>query len=203
MSVLLDRLYHFHWVTPEAARSAQPYLGFYPAYLRAHGIRAIINLRGYNPKHRWWHREKAVAKADGLEHFDIKMASRKISQRALLVDLIDAFERAPRPFLMKCSGGQDRTSFASALFLLHEGGAAALPRALGQFAFWPYLHRPKPQQLWLREFPKFAVEDAKGAPLADWIRNSYDAERFTAWLNARGLGASYREIQREGAGKKS
>ena len=38
MPVILDRLYHLHWITPEAARSAQPYLGFYTAFLRAHRL---------------------------------------------------------------------------------------------------------------------------------------------------------------------
>jgi protein tyrosine/serine phosphatase len=202
MPFILDRLYHFHWIARDAARSAQPYLGFYGAFLRAHSIRAVVNLRGYNPKHRWWHREKAIAKNLGIEHFDIKLASRKIPQRPLLADLFDAFERAPRPLLLKCSGGQDRTSFAAALFLLHERGPRALPEAQAQFAFWPYLHRPKRQQLWLREFPEFMVEDAKGAGFADWARTSYDPQAFVDWLKARGLSESYREIQREGAGKK-
>ena len=33
-----------------------------------------------------------------------------------------AFDQAPRPFMLKCSGGQDRTSFAAALYLIHRGG---------------------------------------------------------------------------------
>ena len=63
MAALLDQLYNLHWVTPEVARSAQPYLGFYRAFLRAHGFRAIVNLRGENPTRYWWKSEKSAADA--------------------------------------------------------------------------------------------------------------------------------------------
>jgi hypothetical protein len=65
MSLLLDRLYHLHWVTPEAARSAQPYLGFYAAFLAPHGFKAVINLRGENARYRWWRGEKRVTEKLG------------------------------------------------------------------------------------------------------------------------------------------
>ena len=65
MSVVLDRLYHLHWVKSDLARSAQPYLGFYAAFLRPHGFRSIINLRGPNPEFGWWRQEKRVAEALG------------------------------------------------------------------------------------------------------------------------------------------
>ena len=48
MSALLDRLYHLHWVTDQVARCAQPYLGFYAGFLRPHGFKSLINLRGEN-----------------------------------------------------------------------------------------------------------------------------------------------------------
>ena len=54
MSALLDRLYHLHWVTGQVARCAQPYLGFYAAFLRPHGFKSLINLRGENADFRWW-----------------------------------------------------------------------------------------------------------------------------------------------------
>ncbi len=104
----------------------------------------------------------------------------------MLVDLIDAFDAARKPFLIKCSGGQDRTSLAAALYLLHRNGwDGAWRRPQQQFARWPYLHLPKTEQRWLRQFVDFAEEDAKGASLADWLRNGYEPERFRDWLVAQ------------------
>jgi protein tyrosine/serine phosphatase len=196
MAALLDRLYNLHWVTADVARSAQPYLGFYRVYLRAHGMRSIINLRGPNPGHGWWRRERRMAEGLGLRHFDVRLSSRLLPARASLVALLDALDQAPRPVLIKCSGGQDRSALAAALYLLTLGGAGALAVAQRQFALLPYLHLPKRRQLWLREFPGFAVEAAHGQPVKDWIQNGYDPAQFAAWLAAHGKGHSFRAIQR-------
>jgi protein tyrosine/serine phosphatase len=195
MPHFLDRLYNLHWVTPDVARSAQPWLGFYGSYLRANAIRSIVNLRGENPGHAWWRRETRIAQRLGVAHFDIRMSSRLLPAHRTLTGLLDAFDRAPRPLLLKCSGGQDRAAVASALYLLAAGGAGALASAQMQFARWPYLHMPKARQLWLREFPAFAVEQAKGQRIGEWVRQSYDPGGFAAWLEAHGRGRTYLAIQ--------
>ena len=96
--------------------------------------------------------------------------------------------------LIKCSGGQDRSSFASALYILHRKGWNGLEAAQAQFARWPYLHFPKKQQRWLRAFLDFAEEGAKGRPLGEWIGGEYTPESFKAWLLAKGLGDSFRGL---------
>ena len=196
MSALLDRLYNLHWVADGVARSAQPYLGFYAAFLKSHGFRSLINLRGHNPRFAWWHRERAMCERLGIRHFDVKLSSRKLPAREVVADLFGAFEAAPLPMLMKCSGGQDRTSLAAALYLLEKKGATALPEAQAQFAAWPYLHLPGGHQSWLREFPAFALEDAGGMPLHEWAVKRYDPQALKKWFDARGLTQSHRGIQR-------
>ena len=200
MSLLLDRLYHLHWVTPEVARSAQPYFGFYRAFLAAHGFRSVVNLRGENANYRWWRTEKSVTAKLGIAHFDVRLSSRNLPSRASLAALVDAFERAEAPMLLKCSGGQDRSALAGALYILGKKGAAALAEAEAQFRFWPYLHRPKRHQQWLREFPSFAVERSGGEDIAHWLREDYRTQEFAAWLKSRGLGSSFRTLQAEAAG---
>jgi len=186
-------LYNFHWVVPgEAARAAQDYAGFLGPFLAGQGIAAIVNLRGNHPEFRWWRRETAICRKWGVAHFDAMLDSRLLPTRAMLAGLFDAFEAAPRPFLIKCSGGQDRTSLAAALFLLHRGQGMAA--AMAQFARFPYLHFPKTQQRWLRQLPLYAAEQSKGQNLAGWIRGSYEPAQFAQWLNAHGLGHSYRGL---------
>ena len=172
----------------------QDWAGFLKPFLRQRGIRAIINLRGRNDDLNWWKTETRIAKNLGIAHFDAMLDSRKLPTRAMLVTLIESFDAAPKPFLLKCSGGQDRTSFAAALYLIHRDGWGAMDAAMAQFARFPYLHFPKTHQRWLKLFPEFARKDSGGAPLAAWIAHSYTPEKLKAWLDARGMESSYAAI---------
>ena len=195
MRTALDVSYNFHWVVPgEAARMAQAHFGGLRGVLERHGIRAMVNLRGPNPDIGWWRREKAACVAAGIQHFDVMLDSRKLPTRGMLVSLFDAFDAAPRPLVVKCAGGQDRTSFASALYILHRAGWQAYDAAEMQYARWPYLHLPKQHQRWLKPFITFAREEAKGAPVAQWARESYEPQRLAAWLDARGLADGYSQV---------
>ena len=195
MRSLGDILYNFHWVVPdEAARMAQPWAGGYRAFLGQRRIRAIINLRGRNDDLSWWKNETGAAAALGIVHFDAMMDSRKLPTQAMLARLVECFTAAPKPFVAKCSGGQDRTSLAMALYLIHRDGWQALPAAGAQFSRWPYLHFPKRHQRWLRPFLDFAAEDAQGAPLGEWVARSYTPDKLKAWLDAHGMQDSYEKI---------
>jgi protein tyrosine/serine phosphatase len=190
-----DILYNFHWVVPgDAARAMQAWAGGLSPFLKRRGIRAIINLRGRNEDLSWWKQETAIASGAGVAHLDAMLDSRKLPTREMLVRLIESFDTAPRPFLLKCSGGQDRASFAAALYLIHREGWQAMPAAQAQFQRFPYLHFPKTQQRWLKPFLDFAQTDAGGAPLAAWIAGSYTPEKLKAWLDSRGLAGSYAAI---------
>ncbi len=190
-----DILYNFHWVVPgDAARAAQAWAGGVGPFLQKRGIAAVINLRGRNDDLSWWKNETAAAATRGIAHLDAMLDSRKLPTRAMLARLIEAFDQAPRPFLLKCSGGQDRTSFAAALYLIHRGGWQAYDAAIAQYARFPYLHFPKQHQRWLRPFLDFAREDSNGALLTSWIRDHYTPEKLQSWLAAHGLADSHAGI---------
>ena len=195
MRSLPDVLYNFHWVVRgEVARSAQAYAGFLRPFLKSHGIASLINLRGTNPRWSWWRNEKRNCAAIGVVHRDVKFNSRRLPTRALLLDLLAAFDEAPRPILLKCSGGQDRTSFAAALYLLHTRGMVAHAQAEAQFARWPYLHLPKRQQKWLKLFLTYIEDDIGSRSLRDWIQNNYSPESFKMWLEKQGHGQTFRGL---------
>ncbi len=190
--MILDLPYNFHWIERGgAARSAQAYAGFLTPFLRSHGIRGLINLRGRNPNHLWWRYETRCCVRAGVAHCDVKLNSRQLPTQAMLAGLVDAFDSTPRPFLLKCSGGQDRTSLAAALYLLHRRGWDALIEAQKQFARWPYLHLPRRNQRWLSCLPVYAAELSGQMRLRDWIETGYSADAFRAWLERRGEGASF------------
>lgn len=192
MRSLAELLYNFHWIEPgKVARSSQAYLGFLALFLQRHGIRTMVNLRGPNPHWRWWRSEKRVCAKLGVEHRDVMLSSKRLPTRNMLLALVDAFDESPRPLLLKCSGGQDRTSFAAAIYVVHTGGWAALADARHQFSAWPYLHLPHRHQRWLKLFLEFARERAGVATLRQWIANAYSPADYKAWLEARGEGASF------------
>ncbi|HKD47302.1 MAG TPA: hypothetical protein VKB67_06420 [Rhizomicrobium sp.] len=190
-----DILYNFHWVVPgECARAAQAWAGGVGPFLEKRGIKAVINLRGRNDDLSWWRNETGAARARGIAHLDAMLDSRKLPTQPMLMRLVEVFDSAPRPFMLKCSGGQDRTSFAAALYLIHRGGWAAMAEAKGQYARFPYLHFPKKHQRWLRPFLDFAAEDAGGVPLSQWTRDHYTPERLKLWLDKSGHAQSYAGI---------
>lgn len=195
MRSLPDILYNFHWVVPgECARAAQAWAGGVGPFLAKRGIKALINLRGRNDDLSWWRTETGATEARGIAHLDAMLDSRRLPTTAMLKRLMEAFDEAPKPFVLKCSGGQDRTSFAAALYLIHREGWQALDKARAQYARFPYLHFPKKHQRWLKPFLDFAAEDAKGLPLALWVQDRYTPERLKAWLDQNGLETSYAGI---------
>jgi len=190
MPALLDTLYNFHWIREGvAARSSQAHFGGLARLMRRHGLKAVVNLRGENSDLSWWRYEKRVCAALGAPHFDAMLDSRKLPTRAMLLRLMEALATAPRPFLLKCSGGNDRTALGAALLLLHEDGWSGRGDAEKQFK-----GKLKPHQRWLKLFPAFAEEDAAGAAPDDWARTSYSPEKLAAWLQAQGQGDSFAAI---------
>jgi len=191
----LERLYNFHWIVPgEAARSAQGAAPPFARILKRRGIKSLVNLRGHHPNYLWWRREKRLCARLGMAHFDVMLDSRRLPMRQMLASLLDAFDKAPRPLVVKCSGGQDRTALAASIYLIQKRGWGALPDAKAHFARFPYLHFPKRGQKWLEQFPRYAEFAARGRPIAEWIRNDYDTEAFDAWLRENGMGDSFKSV---------
>ena len=175
---------NFHWIVPgEVARSAQVHGWLLRPFLQANGIRSLINLRGAHPEFLWWRREEQACLGTGVRYFNAMLDSRLLPTRQMLLSLWNCFDRSQVPVLIKCSGGQDRTSLAAALYLLDRHGWEAFDRAEAQFARFPYLHFPKPEQRWLKAFPRFAQEQAKSAPIGHWVLDHYDPHVLAAWLN--------------------
>src|ERR1700679_3075558 len=118
----IKRWFFFYWIEPGVAARSRQLRPFAMRIIARHeGVKSVINLRGQNPKKKWWQREKAVCEELGIAHYEARLDSKKIATREMLLDLLSAFDCAPKPFLVKCQGGADRTSFAAALYALHCG----------------------------------------------------------------------------------
>lgn len=81
-------------------------------------LRTIINLRGSKPGADWWEDEKYVSRLYGVEHYDINMSARRIPHRDDFRQLLTLLRDAPRPIMVHCQGGADRTGLASAVYAM-------------------------------------------------------------------------------------
>ena len=108
---------NFHTVTAgEAYRSAQPDKDDIEYYIRKYGIRSIINLRGENPSKQWYVDEIKVSADHNIEHYNLALSAEREPTEAEAQLLMDIFKNAPRPILIHCMSGADRTGLVSAMW---------------------------------------------------------------------------------------
>ncbi|SEN45657.1 hypothetical protein SAMN04488003_11730 [Loktanella fryxellensis] len=162
---------NFDRVAPGVFRCNQPH----PARLRRYrnyGIKGVLNLRGENrsPAFRI---EKATCALLGLPLVSVSLTARTAPSRAVLLDLLDAFDTLPRPFVMHCKSGADRAGLAAALYLIDQG--ASLTEARRQLAL-RYLHLPFTRTGVLGTLlDAYAARLTEGpVTLRDWIHDEYD-----------------------------
>ncbi len=104
-------------VANEVYRSNQPSPAEIEAYRDRYGIRTIVNLRGRNEGAAWYRQETATAEALKINHIDFSMSA----DQELTLDearkLVAILRDAPKPVLIHCRSGSDRTGLASVIYL--------------------------------------------------------------------------------------
>jgi protein tyrosine phosphatase (PTP) superfamily phosphohydrolase (DUF442 family) len=116
----LDR---FHAVQPGFLyRSAQLKPSRLRKYVQKFGIKTVINLRGVNRKTKWWQDEHAIVKELNVNYFNIPFSARVISDKRNIQKLLYLYKFAPKPILIHCLDGIDRSGEAAALWVLEQQG---------------------------------------------------------------------------------
>lgn len=133
-------------------------------------IRSVINLRGANPRASWYRDELALCDQLRVRHFDVHLSALRLATPVEADRLLLDFQQAPRPILIHCSSGSNRTGFAAALFLIDEEHVPwqqaenALTVSFGHFALHPYFRSNEFVQLY----------GQSGDPsLRDWTERVY------------------------------
>ena len=109
---------NFAAVVPgEVYRSSQPTAAAIVNYARRYGIRTIINLRGRHEKEAWYEEETATAKRLGIGLVDFPMVADRRLDVERAARLVAILKDAPRPILIHCRSGADRTGLASVIYL--------------------------------------------------------------------------------------
>ncbi len=107
---------NFHKVNGDLYRSAQLFRYNLPYYLEHHGIRSIINLRGAADAD-WYRDERRIARELGVRHVDFGISDRQVLSLEKMNELVQLMHQLPKPLLIHCKAGADRTSLAAALYL--------------------------------------------------------------------------------------
>jgi protein tyrosine/serine phosphatase len=132
---------NFHIIAPgRAYRSAQMTEGELAACIEKYGIKSILNLRGENRSTDWYQGEIAAASRMEVIHYDEHLASGHELTIKQMNDMVALLRRAPKPVLIHCEAGADRTGLAAALYCLAIEGQAA-EEAAKQLSIW-YGHAP-------------------------------------------------------------
>jgi protein tyrosine/serine phosphatase len=127
---------NFHPVVDgELYRSAQPTADDLAAYVRADGIKTVINLRGTHPGRSWYDDEVAMANGLGVKHIDFGLSSSKVVPAKEVDELVAIMAAAPKPILVHCQSGADRSGLVSALYLRKIAGMDE-SKAEGQLSFY-------------------------------------------------------------------
>ncbi len=164
---------NFHEVIPgEIYRSAQLSAGKLQQVVAEYGIQTVISLRRPKPGRGWYKNEKAMAETLGIAHHDIAMDLTFSPRIDHLLELRDLIENAPRPLLVHCRAGADRTGLASMMVKLLDG-SSSLAEARAQVSWKFYVSR----------------DSSMGIPFFDgysaWLNTSgheHSTDRFNEWL---------------------
>ncbi|MGA0562253.1 dual specificity protein phosphatase family protein [Ancylobacter sp. VNQ12] len=85
--------------------------------IASRGIRTIINLRGPSEDASWYREEAKIAEEHGVRLIDLTWSARYELTDEQVATYLATLADVPRPILMHCRSGVDRTGLASAIYL--------------------------------------------------------------------------------------
>lgn len=110
--------------------------------VREYRIKSVLNLRGAHAGQSWYDDEIAAAGELGLAHFDYPLSSKRFLTSQQIDQVLDIVRTAPKPLLIHCKSGADRSGLIAALYRFSETGASASEAAQELslvYGHFPYL----------------------------------------------------------------
>jgi protein tyrosine/serine phosphatase len=108
---------NFHAITyGEAYRSAILDRDELEHYIQKYEVKSIVNLLGHHPNKRWYREEIEVSVDHNIKHYDLSLTATREPSDEEAAKLVEIFKSAPRPVLIHCKGGADRSGLAAAMW---------------------------------------------------------------------------------------
>ncbi|RMF37627.1 MAG: protein tyrosine phosphatase [Alphaproteobacteria bacterium] len=168
---------NYHWLSPRAARAAQPSPGLIRRFAREGG-RSVLSLRG-GLMFGSLPLEIEACEEAGLVFSRVQVRSRQLPSPEEFRAILAAMRAAEPPVLYHCKSGADRAGFVSVLHMhLIEG--APLEVAMRQLSL-RYGHMRQARTGILDHFFETYRDTARpGQSLEDWVEDGYDPARIAA-----------------------
>jgi protein tyrosine phosphatase (PTP) superfamily phosphohydrolase (DUF442 family) len=122
-------------VPGQAYRAAQMNTGDLARTVDHYSIKSVLNLRGEKLTAGWHQAEVATAAKLNVIHYDRSLFSGEELSLEQMDDLVALLRQAPKPVLIHCLGGADRSGLASALYLFALEGRSP-GEADKELSFW-------------------------------------------------------------------
>jgi protein tyrosine/serine phosphatase len=88
-----------------------------------HGVRSVLNLCGEQPGEAWYDGEVRVSRRHGVDFRSLPFSAKQELDASQVRNLIALLRDAPKPLLIHCRAGSDRTGLACALYVAACGGS--------------------------------------------------------------------------------
>lgn len=86
-------------------------------YVKRYRIKSILNLRGSNQAAAWYQEELNVASRLGVRHYDYGISANHEVDSLTIEKIVSVLHAAPKPVLIHCHFGADRTGLVAAVYL--------------------------------------------------------------------------------------
>jgi hypothetical protein len=88
-----------------------------------HGVKSVLNLCGEQPGKAWYDGEVTVSRRFGVRLISLAFSANTPLDSNQVAQLADALRDSPKPLLIHCRAGSDRTGLACALYVASHGGS--------------------------------------------------------------------------------
>jgi protein tyrosine/serine phosphatase len=109
-------------VAGEVYRSNQITAERLAKYRDDYGIRTVLNLRGSSPGSPWYDEEVKASSALGVRLIDFGLSAQRELTDQQVENLTAILRDAPKPLLIHCRSGADRTGLASLIYQTEIAG---------------------------------------------------------------------------------
>ena len=132
-------------------------------YIKKYGIKSVLNLRNDTEGTDWYRAERELCSRYGIEYFLVPMSQKKALSAKKAATVLRVLDAAPRPLLIHCKAGADRSGLVSAMWKEYVDGEPK-EKAAGQLSL-RYLHMPFGETQALDRFFREWTPPSRSAPV--------------------------------------